>query len=79
MPTTPGDDDHLFDRAVLSAIAIDGYRTQLSTTILFLEALADRLDGWAKESRSCGWSTHQVSANLSAADDCRRMAAELKR
>ena len=42
---------------------------------LFLDALADRLDGWAKQSREEGWSTHQVDMNLSAANDCRRMAA----
>lgn len=45
---------------------------------LFLEALADRLDRWAQESKDGGWSTHQVSANTSAANDCRRIAATLK-
>lgn len=50
----------------------------IKATALFLDALANRLDGWARESQSGGWSTHQVSANRSAADDCRRMAAEAR-
>lgn len=41
----------------------------------FLFALADKLDGWAKESLDGGWSTHQVQANRDAANDCRRQAA----
>lgn len=45
----------------------------------FLESLANRLDDWASESRSGGWSTHQVGANVSAANDCRRIAAMLGR
>lgn len=47
-------------------------------TIAFLEIMADRLDGWARDSRSGGWSTHQVQANITAADECRRQAAKLK-
>ena len=39
------------------------------------DALADVLDGWANESRSGGWSTHQVVGNIEAANKCRRMAA----
>ena len=50
----------------------------VSDTLLFLDSLADRLDKWATESQSGGWSTHQVSANRSAADDCRRTAARLR-
>lgn len=42
---------------------------------LFLDAMANRLEDWANESLRCGWSTHQVSANRDAANDCRRMAA----
>lgn len=44
----------------------------------FLDAMAWRLDGWAQESRDGGWSTHQVSANRSAAEDCRRVASALR-
>lgn len=45
---------------------------------LFLESMADHLDKWAQESKDGGWSTHQVSQNISAANDCRRIAATLK-
>lgn len=44
----------------------------------FLDRLADRLDSWAAESRSGGWSTHQVAANLETANECRREAARLR-
>lgn len=50
----------------------------IEATALFLDSLANRLDGWARDSQSYGWSTHQVSANVSAANDCRRMAAEAR-
>lgn len=51
---------------------------RMQTAREFLLNHADRLDRWAKESRDGGWSTHQVSANISAANDCRRIAALLK-
>lgn len=51
---------------------------EITRTIDFLDALADRLDGWANESRTGGWSTHQVDANRKAADDCRRQRSALK-
>lgn len=51
----------------------------LHAVALFLDALADRLDGWADESKRGGWSTHQVDANRSAANDCRRMASVLRK
>jgi hypothetical protein len=50
----------------------------VESTIQFLSSLADKLDGWAETSLSGGWSTHQVEANRSAADDCRREAARLR-
>lgn len=50
----------------------------LTDTADFLEGLANRIDGWAAESSTGGWSTHQVKANLEAANDCRRKAAELR-
>jgi hypothetical protein len=40
--------------------------------------MANRLDGWATESRSGGWSTHQVKPNMESADYCRRHAAILR-
>lgn len=40
--------------------------------------MANTLDRWANESRSGGWSTHQVQPNMKAADDCRRRAAKLR-
>lgn len=43
----------------------------------FLEGMAVRLDNWAEQSKTGGWSTHQVEANRNAADDCRRMAATI--
>lgn len=49
----------------------------IADTILFLDTLADRLDGWAIQSQKGGWSTHQVDANIAAADECRRTAARL--
>ena len=53
-------------------------QAKISAAIGFLEALADRLDGWAMQSRSGGWSTHQVAENNKTADECRRMVASLK-
>lgn len=53
-------------------------RDTLLDTVEFLMDIADRMDLWADESRSGGWSTHQVEANKAAANDCRRKAAELR-
>lgn len=44
----------------------------------FLDKLANTLDGWAKQSRTGGWSTNHVEANIQAANDCRRRAAEIR-
>ena len=62
--------------ALLRLAASGGWRP--SETIAFLDGLADLMDGWAKESRKGGWSTHQVQPNMKAADSCRREAARLK-
>jgi hypothetical protein len=51
----------------------------MSTTVEFLEELADRLDRWARESREHGYSTHQVQANIDAANECRRQASAARR
>ena len=59
-------------------IGVSKLEINAAATISFLESLADRLDRWASESRYGGWSTHQVSANESAANDCRRMASVLR-
>ena len=42
------------------------------------DVLAVKLDRWAAESRSGGWSTHQVQPNLDAANDCRRYASQIR-
>lgn len=39
---------------------------------------ADTCDRWAEESRSGGWSTHQVKANRELADTLRRKGAKLR-
>jgi hypothetical protein len=54
------------------------HSSKIEVAAAFLDALADRLDSWADESRN-GWSTHQVSSNIAAANDCRRMASYLRR
>lgn len=53
-------------------------RDTLLETVEFLMDLADRLDKWAEESRTGGWSTHQVDRNREEANSCRRKAAELR-
>ena len=52
--------------------------TRINVAAAFLDNLANKLDSWAEQSRTGGWSTHQVEANLSAANDCRRLAAKLR-
>jgi hypothetical protein len=54
-------------------------RSTILNTALCLDTLAERLDGWAKESRDGGWSTHQVEPNKYAAEACRAQAAALRR
>lgn len=44
-----------------------------------LNGMADRLDEWAAQSLSGGWSTHQVDANRAMANEARRCAAQLRR
>ncbi len=58
--------------------ATERYRSGLQLAVGFLEALANQLDDWARESREGRWSTHQVADNIRVANDCRRKAAELK-
>lgn len=45
----------------------------------FLLKMADDIDGWAEQSRSGGWSTHQVTANREAAAKLRERAALMYR
>ena len=54
-------------------------RTLLDLSATTLEHLADTLDDWAAQSKNGGWSTHQVDANVSEANKCRRNAAEIRR
>lgn len=42
------------------------------------DVLAIKLDRWATESQTGGWSTHQVTENLKTAADCRRYAATIR-
>lgn len=55
------------------------YHDVAGETADFLASLADTLDRWANESRSGGWSTHQVDANQDEANNCRRMAAKVRK
>jgi hypothetical protein len=40
----------------------------------FLTTTSQTLEHWARESKDCGWSTHQVDANRRLADQCRKQA-----
>lgn len=44
----------------------------------YLDQTANTLDSWARESQLGGWSTHQVAANRTHADECRRQAARIR-
>lgn len=67
---------------LLSAIRAAGRTDKLGSVVAdaagYLSTLADQLDAWAEESKTGGWSTHQVQANINAANSCRRMAARLR-
>lgn len=47
--------------------------------IAAIEAEADLLDAWARESRGGGWSTHLIDPMRKRADQLRRIAADAKR
>ncbi len=49
----------------------------LKQGVRILSETADLCDRWADESQTGGWSTHQVKANIEAANTCRRAAAAL--
>lgn len=53
--------------------------TLFQQTADFLMNMADDIEGWAEQSRSGGWSTHQVEANRKAAIKLRDQAASLYR
>jgi hypothetical protein len=67
---------------MLSALRAAGRSDRLGGTIAdaaaYLSTMADQLDAWAEQSRTGGWSTHQVTANIDMANSCRRMAAKLR-
>lgn len=42
------------------------------------DVLAVKLDRWATESQTGGWSTHQVAENIKTAADCRRYATHIR-
>lgn len=54
-------------------------RDAIADAAAYLSTLAEQLDKWAEESRTGGWSTHQVTGNTAMADSCRRMADKLRR
>lgn len=58
---------------------IQKYRNQLEDDAQFLDVMANTLDDWAEESKYGGWSTHQVNTNIARANECRRMAAHIRR
>lgn len=53
-------------------------RNVIRSSVGTISAMADQLDEWARESRSGGWSTHQVDPMIRKADDLRRQAAQLR-
>jgi hypothetical protein len=59
-------------------VQIEKLRRKLNDTAQFLDVMANTLDEWAEQSRSGGWSTHQVEANRSRANECRRQAAHIR-
>lgn len=53
-------------------------RNVIRTSIGTVSAMADQLDQWAQESRTGGWSTHQVDPMTRKANDLRRQAAQFR-
>ena len=53
-------------------------RNMVRTSIGTLSAMADQLDEWARESRTGGWSTHQVDPMTRKADELRRQSAQMR-
>lgn len=54
-------------------------QSEASDAAEYLESLALKLEGWARDSLQDGWSTHQVNANREEATECRRRAERLRR
>lgn len=52
-------------------------RNMVRSSVGTISAMAHQLDEWAQESRTGGWSTHQVDPMTRKADDLRRQAAQL--
>jgi hypothetical protein len=51
---------------------------KIELAVAFLDSMAERLDRWAVHSSTGGWSTHQVAANIEDANDCRRIAGQIR-
>ncbi len=51
----------------------------LEQAVQLLRDTADLCDRWAEESKSGGWSTHQVDENRATADNLRRQASVFSR
>lgn len=54
-------------------------REVLEASAKAFDEMADQLQDWANQSRSGGWSTHQVTENLDWEFKCRRRAGEIRR
>jgi hypothetical protein len=72
----PAANADLIVRAVNSHAAM---LAELVDVAASLELHAELLDRWAAESRSGGWSTHQVDAQRQKADTFRKQAAQVRR
>ena len=57
---------------------LEAARGLMSDVAAYLSNVAMQLDAWAVQSRSGGWSTHQVEGNIALANSARRMADQLR-
>lgn len=85
LPDMPAEWDHMKRQAEVDAAFIVAAANNHAPMLKSLEhcaklfdTLAVKLDRWAAESRSGGWSTHQVDENRKTADDCRRYASQIR-
>lgn len=44
----------------------------------YLDQIANEQDEMARQSKSGGWSTHQVAKNMTIANECRRRASQAR-
>lgn len=53
-------------------------RNVVRSSVGTISAMADQLDEWAQQSRTGGWSTHQVDPMIRKANELRQQAARLR-